>query len=59
MQLSDAALAETYRLTKGYPYFIQGWGYETGHAKLYRQRLTEFTLALIFSARVQAGSQLK
>lgn len=26
--LSDAALAETYRLTKGYPYFIQEWGYQ-------------------------------
>jgi hypothetical protein len=27
--ISDAALAETYRLTKGYPYFIQEWGYQT------------------------------
>ena len=26
--LSAAALAETYRLTKGYPYFIQEWGYQ-------------------------------
>lgn len=26
--LSDAALAETYHLTKGYPYFIQEWGYQ-------------------------------
>lgn len=26
--LTDAALAETYRLTKGYPYFIQEWGYQ-------------------------------
>ena len=24
-----AALAEIYRLTKGYPYFIQEWGYQT------------------------------
>lgn len=28
VQLTDAALAETYRLTKGYPYFIQEWGYQ-------------------------------
>jgi hypothetical protein len=28
VKLSDAALAETYRLTKGYPYFIQEWGYQ-------------------------------
>ncbi len=28
VRLSDAALAETYRLTKGYPYFIQEWGYQ-------------------------------
>lgn len=27
--ISDAALAETYRLTEGYPYFIQEWGYQT------------------------------
>lgn len=27
--ISDMALAETYRLTKGYPYFIQEWGYQT------------------------------
>jgi hypothetical protein len=26
--LSAAALTETYRLTKGYPYFIQEWGYQ-------------------------------
>ena len=28
VKLSDAALAEAYRLTKGYPYFIQEWGYQ-------------------------------
>jgi len=28
VKLSDAALTETYRLTKGYPYFIQEWGYQ-------------------------------
>ena len=28
VQLAAAALAETYRLTKGYPYFIQEWGYQ-------------------------------
>ncbi len=28
VKLSDAALAETYRLTHGYPYFIQEWGYQ-------------------------------
>ena len=28
VQVSDAALAETYRLTQGYPYFIQEWGYQ-------------------------------
>jgi hypothetical protein len=28
VQITDAALAETYRLTKGYPYFIQEWGYQ-------------------------------
>lgn len=28
VKLSDAALAETYRLTNGYPYFIQEWGYQ-------------------------------
>lgn len=27
--ISDKALVETYRLTKGYPYFIQEWGYQT------------------------------
>jgi hypothetical protein len=27
--ISDTALAETYRFTKGYPYFIQEWGYQT------------------------------
>jgi len=27
--ISDTALAETYRSTKGYPYFIQEWGYQT------------------------------
>ena len=26
--LTAAALTETYRLTKGYPYFIQEWGYQ-------------------------------
>lgn len=26
--VTDEALAETYRLTKGYPYFIQEWGYQ-------------------------------
>ena len=26
--ITDEALAETYRLTKGYPYFIQEWGYQ-------------------------------
>ena len=26
--LTEAALAETYRLTQGYPYFIQEWGYQ-------------------------------
>ena len=28
VKLSDAALTETYRLTQGYPYFIQEWGYQ-------------------------------
>ena len=28
VKLTDAALAETYRLTNGYPYFIQEWGYQ-------------------------------
>lgn len=28
VKITDAALAETYRLTKGYPYFIQEWGYQ-------------------------------
>jgi hypothetical protein len=28
VKLSEAALAETYLLTKGYPYFIQEWGYQ-------------------------------
>jgi hypothetical protein len=28
VKLSSAALAETYRRTKGYPYFIQEWGYQ-------------------------------
>lgn len=27
--ITTEALAETYRLTKGYPYFIQEWGYQT------------------------------
>lgn len=27
--ITAEALAETYRLTKGYPYFIQEWGYQT------------------------------
>lgn len=32
--ISEMALAETYRLTKGYPYFIQEWGYQTwNHAE--------------------------
>jgi hypothetical protein len=26
--ITDEALAETYRMTKGYPYFIQEWGYQ-------------------------------
>jgi len=26
--ITDQALAETYRMTKGYPYFIQEWGYQ-------------------------------
>jgi len=28
VQLAAAALAETYRLSKGFPYFIQEWGYQ-------------------------------
>ena len=28
VQITDAALAETYQFTKGYPYFIQEWGYQ-------------------------------
>lgn len=27
--ITDEALAETYRATQGYPYFIQEWGYQT------------------------------
>ena len=27
--ISQEALEETWRLTKGYPYFIQEWGYQT------------------------------
>jgi hypothetical protein len=29
VDFEDAALEEIYRLTKGYPYFIQEWGYQT------------------------------
>jgi hypothetical protein len=29
VKFEDAALKEIYRLTKGYPYFIQEWGYQT------------------------------
>ncbi len=28
VEISDLVLAETFRLTKGYPYFIQEWGYQ-------------------------------
>lgn len=28
VRITDEALAETYRLTRGYPYFIQEWGYQ-------------------------------
>lgn len=29
VEITQAALEETWRLTKGYPYFIQEWGYQT------------------------------
>lgn len=29
VEISQEALEETWRLTKGYPYFIQEWGYQT------------------------------
>ena len=29
VKFEDAALKEIYRLTKGYPYYIQEWGYQT------------------------------
>lgn len=35
VEFEDAALQEIYRLTQGYPYFLQEWGYQTwNHAGL-------------------------
>ena len=44
--ISDMALAETYRLTKGYPYFIQEWGYQTWNLA----ETTPIELAVVQSA---------